>query len=634
MRNRLRRSLSLKLRLGITLMAVPVFTICLGMLFIKSRNLVRQKAMERSSSVLNAMVERISNHLSIAETATASNDWQVTENLQPDSLLAITRRIVQMNGHVTGCSITTEPNTFPQYGRYFSAYSVRLGDSISTVREKEYEYFEKAWYKLPLEMGRACWIDPFDDTTEGTLSAQEPIASYSKPLYAADGHLVGVISTDLSLSQLAKVIADEHPYEHAYYTMLGRDGYYYIHPDSTLPFHKTIFEEVNPLQHADIIALGHEMTAGKKGTMKVLVNGEPCLVSYQSVPGTPWSMALVCPDSDILKGYHKLTYIIVPLLLVGWLLIMISCRKAVAHVIRPVNVLLHQSQRMAQGFYDEEITFSKRKDIVGQLQNSFATMQRSLNTHIQEVGKLADEMRLRNEELAEATHLAEEADHQKTLFIQNMTHQIRTPLNIIMGFSQVLRDTSEQMSPEDLKSITDMMAHNMYTLNRMVLMLFDSSDSGRSEEERSMQREEVACYEVVREAIAYTHEHFANLNISMETELEDDFLITTNRLYLMRSLREILYNSAKYSDGQNIKVRLGKTGQSIRFIFEDKGPGIPEEYYPLMFIPFTKVNDLSEGLGLGLPLSKNHIDHLGGHMDLDRDYHEGCRFIIELPLSF
>jgi C4-dicarboxylate-specific signal transduction histidine kinase len=69
----------------------------------------------------------------------------------------------------------------------------------------------------------------------------------------------------------------------------------------------------------------------------------------------------------------------------------------------------------------------------------------------------------------------------------------------------------------------------------------------------------------------------------------------------------------------------------VRFIFEDTGPGIDKAYHKMIYEPFTKINDLSEGLGLGLPLSKRHIINLGGELTLDETYTEGCRFIIELP---
>ena len=214
-----------------------------------------------------------------------------------------------------------------------------------------------------------------------------------------------------------------------------------------------------------------------------------------------------------------------------------------------------------------------------------------------------------------------------------MTHQIRTPLNIIMGFAQVLRDDVGDMPAEEVSKMTAMMEHNAMTLNRMVLMLYDSSDTGISEEMNSQEYEYVSCNEVARDCIESIRLYFPYLPIAFETELPDTLCIHTNRLYLMRSLREILYNSAKYSDGQHVSLHVSATDTLVRFVFEDTGPGIDESYFGEMFVPFTKVNDLSEGLGLGLPLSKRHIINLGGNLTLDPHYHGGCRFIVELPLA-
>ncbi len=71
----------------------------------------------------------------------------------------------------------------------------------------------------------------------------------------------------------------------------------------------------------------------------------------------------------------------------------------------------------------------------------------------------------------------------------------------------------------------------------------------------------------------------------------------------------------------------------MRFCVEDKGPGISEEKIEQMFEPFTKIDDLTEGLGLGLPLSKRHIISLGGDLTLDTTYRDGCRFVIEMPIN-
>ena len=628
---RIRQSLSLKLSLSILLLAILIFVLSLGVLYLQSRYNIKQEAMERATSVLNSTAQRVNRYLMTVETATNSTDWLATENLQPDSLLSYSRRIVALNANVSGCSITTEPNTFPQYGRYFSAYSVREGDSVVTVREAEYEYFDKVWYKTPRKLGKASWVDPFDNYNEGTLSATGMIASYCKPLHTTDGRFIGVISTDLSLHRLSETILEEKPYPHAYFMLLGEDGHYFVHPDTTRLVNKTIFSDIDPRSQPDIIALGHEMVSGKQGSLRIFINGKPCLVCYCPVEGTKWSLALVCPDGDILRHYNQLPYIIMPLIIIGLLLILLLCNRIVTHAISPMNRLLSQSQRIAAGHYDEQLPHSSRQDAVGRLMNSFAAMQESLNNHLANIQQINTETAQRNDELLQASQLAEEGSRQKATFIQNMSHQIRTPLNIIMGFAQVLRDNIEELPAEEVENITDMMNHNVQTLNRMVLMLYDSSETGLSEELSSYRQETVRCNEVARESIDNTHHHFPDLPVAFETTLPDDYTIHTSPLYLMRSLREILYNSAKYSDGKHVSLKVSETNNSVLFIFEDTGPGMPEGYQKQMFEMFTKVNDLSEGLGLGLPLTKRHVRNLGGDLTLDTSYHAGCRFIIEIP---
>jgi signal transduction histidine kinase len=99
----------------------------------------------------------------------------------------------------------------------------------------------------------------------------------------------------------------------------------------------------------------------------------------------------------------------------------------------------------------------------------------------------------------------------------------------------------------------------------------------------------------------------------------------------MRTIRELLYNSAKYSDGKHVVMYVTQTENTVRFIVEDIGIGLSEEQQDMIFMPFGKINDLSEGLGLGLPLAKHHVQGLGGDLTLDTTYRDGCRFVVELP---
>jgi signal transduction histidine kinase len=176
-----------------------------------------------------------------------------------------------------------------------------------------------------------------------------------------------------------------------------------------------------------------------------------------------------------------------------------------------------------------------------------------------------------------------------------------------------------------------MMKYNAIHLKRMILMLFDSSSTTGAEELMRDRHDEVSCNDVARESIELTEEHFQGIKIAFQTAVSDSLHLLTNHLYLMRSIRELLYNSAKYSDGKHIRLLVTETTASVCFIVEDVGPGLPEQSDDLLFKPFVKLDDLSEGLGLGLPLTKRHVLSLGGDLTFDPNYREGCRFVLELP---
>ena len=632
MLNGIRKSFSAKLSLGILLMAITIFVVSLGILFTQSRHIIRTEVVGRANAVLNTTMQKLIRNLMTIENATNAYTWMIEQSFQPESILGYTKRIVQLNPHIDGCSISAEPDIFEKYGRHFSAYTVRESDSIRTVIEEPYDYFHKIWYKTPHDLNDACWVVYTDEVDSLELTLDGMIASYGKPLYDADSLIAGIISTDLSLLRLSKVMSEVKPYPSSYFMMLNNEGRYFIHPDSTRLFTQTIFDNADPREQSDIYALGHEMSAGKRGQMAVNIDGSACLVCYQPVPGTDWSLAIVCPESDVLAGYYRLTYIVISLLIIGLIIILLLSHRAVKHAIRPLNQLLEKTQAIASGNMEVHIPKSQREDVIGRLQNSFATMLQALNFHMGSVCYTTEQTKLRNEELEHATRMVEEADKQKTTFIQNVSHQIRTPLNIIMGFAQVLSDGSnEGLSDEETKSITDMMDHNSKHLNRMLLMLFDSSDTGLSEELNSQKQDIVPCNDVVNEAIGYTNMHYPNLHINFQTDVPDDFSIKGNRLYLMRALRELLYNSAKYSDGKNICIHVMRTENIVRFMVEDTGKNISEADSKVIFKFFAKGDDLTEGLGLGLPLAKRHAQNLGGDLILDTNYHQGCRFIIEIP---
>lgn len=625
--NRIRQSLSLKLSLMILVISIVVFGMTLTILFSLSRQDVREESMAHAKRLLDNTALRVKYLLLEVETATRNAEWRVLRESSPDRILNFSRQVVDLYPDINGCTISMEPGFFPQYGRYFSAYSLRLGDTISTVREAEYEYFDEIWYKTPLKSGRSVWLDPFDDFGPEMLSTSEIIASYCRPLMLRNGQIVGVISTDLSLSSLSRVINAEKPYPHSYYVMLGGDGRYYVHPDSTRLF-KTMGSDDD--RQTELSELSRKMLSRKKGMMQMDIDGNPSVVFYQPLDNTKWSIAIVCRMDDVFENYSRLTYVLIPLLIVGLLLLFIICFFTVSHLIRPLRLMDEQARYIAAGNFDQEIVCGQTYGVIGRLQINFLSMQHSLKSYTSQANQVNEDLKQRHEELIKASQLVEESRLRKEAFIQNMTHQIRTPLNIVYGFAQVLCENMFEMSEEEKSNLIKTIAHNTVTITRMIHMLIDSSEIGKN---ISYKRDDyLSCNKLAREVADDVMKQYSDrIRVVLDTEVPDSLCIHTNHLYFFRTLRELFYNSAKYANKGDVFLRVRESETVVKFIVEDVGPGIAEENRNLMFERFLKIDDFSEGLGLGLPLTKQHAVNLGGDLFLDTSYTDGCRFIVELP---
>ncbi len=632
--NRIRRKLSLKLTFGIMLFLIAIFVVSLGILFMRSRQLVREEAMERAEQELDNVVMRVNGMMNEVETATMTARWHLTDdNLQPDSLLNFAHRIVAMNPNFDGCSISTEPNYFPQIGRYFSVYAYHKGDSVVSKTEDPYEYFDKVYYKTPLLLGKPSWVEAYTDVN-GVVSGNfdDLIVSFGVPIRNSKRETIGVISTDLSMPWLSQVISAYKPYPNAYSVMLGADGQYLIHPDTAKLMKKTIFSDADTKNNQDLITLGHDMVSGNSGMLTVKIRGKRCLVLYKSLKRAPWSIALVCPESDILAGYTKLLYILIPLLVFGLLVILAFCLNVITSMVTPINELTDKLSYITHGHYNEPIERTSRRDVIGRLQNNFAEMQEALSKHItslQEVNNVTCKL---NSELEKASVMARKADESKSEFLKDVTHQIRTPLNIINGFTQVLRDDSESIPRDEVEGLIDTMQYNAVGMNRMINMLLVAANTGKDVKINVM--EEVNVHELV-DALTYLYAHTPPYTVDLVTDIKllDTFTVRSNREFLGKALAELLYNAKKFTTDGHVKLTAMASGITVIFMVEDTGPGINEETQARLFDNFEKGNIFDEGLGMGLPTCRQMIRMIGGELKFDAKYTEGSRFVVVIPNS-
>jgi len=384
----IRKSLSTRLSLLVVLFSAAILVAALVFLFGMSSQAIRQEAINRASQSLESTALRVHGILDRVEVATANTEWLITRHLDgPDSMFVYSRRILENNPDLNGCSIAFEPDYFEEKGRWFSAYSLNDHGTIRTTQEggPYYEYFYMDWYQLCKLLDSPVWTEPFLDYNPEKFYSSEMITSYCKPIKDRDGNYIGTISVDLSLNWLSQTISAVKPYPNSYSIMIGRGGTFFVHPDADKLFYETIFTAT--LDHEDkaLADLGHAMQRGEEGMKQLKIDGKDCYVFYKPLGDTGWSTAIVCPESDIFGGFNRIKMAIVLAVCFGLLLIMVVFFRIIAHELKPLNALAREAETIAGGNFEETLPATTRIDEIGQLSQSFSNMQRSLVNYIDEL---------------------------------------------------------------------------------------------------------------------------------------------------------------------------------------------------------------------------------------------------------
>ena len=473
----IRQHLSLRLGLIITLIIAAAFSLLFDVLFQRCKQFIQRAAIDHATQLLDNTAERINGIMDETELVTNFMARTVPHHLTPDSLLVFSRRAVEENDFLTGLAISMEPDFFPEMGRYYSAYSRRGPDSITTVREGPFEYFDAVWYKTPRSLGTSCWVDAYDDYNEGTLSSPDILTSYCCPMRDAEGRYVGSITASLTLKWLSASVSALKPYPNSSAIMIGRDGTYLVHPDTAKLFRETIFSDAAPEARRDIEAMGRAMIAGRSGMVETKVDGLDAFIFYRPLERTGWSIAIVCPESDVFARYNRVLAIVWAIIGIGLLLLLVVCFQTVRRAIQPLRQLDYGAQQIAEGHFDTDLTESPRQDSISRLQNSFIRMQQSLATSVNDILSVNTELEQRNKELTRAYQLQLDTNREKSAFIQKMYHEIRTPLNIICGFTQVLTASLPDLPADEIADITSRISESASDIARLAKDLDQAANS-------------------------------------------------------------------------------------------------------------------------------------------------------------
>jgi sigma-B regulation protein RsbU (phosphoserine phosphatase) len=456
----------------VVLIVAVIFTPALGTMFYFGRDTVQKEALQKGRETLENTALYIDNTMSQVEIAADNMKWHVEQNLQhPEKMFSLSRQLLSSNPYLTGCSIAFEPYYYSSKGKYFSAYSYNGRDSIQTEQEgnDNYQYHCMDWYLIPKLLDKPYWVEPFQEFNTDGIAVKEIMTSYCQPIYDGSGQSVGVLSVDLSLDWFSRTILSTKPFPNSYCVLLGRGGTFIVHPDSTRLFYETILTPTLETPDSALTALGEAMLAGKSGYKQIHYEGTDCYVFYMPFKKTEWSVAIICPESDIFGPYQRLMFYVRMITIVGLLLLLLFSWYIIRRKLQPLHLLACSTEHLSQGHFDTPIPKSERLDELGQLQNSFVNMQDSLAASIQQIRQSTNMLRQRNVELLQAYEHARKAESVKATFVNNMTDQMNQPVHEVASITDDIREHFMTLKPEE----TQQKVKQMMKSTDVILKLLD-----------------------------------------------------------------------------------------------------------------------------------------------------------------
>ena len=261
------------------------------------------------------------------------------------------------------------------------------------------------------------------------------------------------------------------------------------------------------------------------------------------------------------------------------------------------------------------------------------------NIHLTQVN---DELRQAQDIAAEALQSAERASKAKTDFLANMSHDIRTPMNAIIGITTLMKNELHQ--PEKLAEHLDKLENSGQLLLGIINDILDMSriESGKTTlnvEKMNLPQQISQLDSIIRQQAGQRSQTFTvNTHLQHENVLADP-----NRLN--RVLMNILSNAVKYTPtGGHIRFEVDELPRNehyarYRFVVQDDGIGMSEAYQKTLFDPFTREErsgtNKVQGTGLGMAITKNIVDLMGGSINVESTTGKGTRFevVLEFPVD-
>ena len=380
-----KETISGRLMTRVLIVSALIFTLTFTLFLHMAASKMREEATVHAHSELSNTIHQIDAVLRSVEIAVENTAWIVPHLLEsPDAMYDITTRLLQNNDFIYGASVAFEPDYYKSEGHYFSPYSYR--DEHDSIRTKQlgddtYDYHYMDWYQIPKLLDRPYWSEPYYDDGGGEVM----MTTYSKPLYDSEGRLYAMLIADLSLEWLTDLVGGIQAFDKSYNLMVSRNASFIVHPDRALILNETIFSSTYGDTSESLRKMQDDMMSGRAGEVLRDMGGDKYFVFYSPVETTQWTVAIVCPRSELYAEVKLLRSVLIILGIIALLLMIALSYKGIRKVVAPVEDFSHVAKKIAQGDFTAALPQIRSRDELRELHDSFEYLQHSLVQYIDEL---------------------------------------------------------------------------------------------------------------------------------------------------------------------------------------------------------------------------------------------------------
>ena len=366
-----------------------------------------------------------------------------------------------------------------------------------------------------------------------------------------------------------------------------------------------------------------------------------------SAETTPWSVAVNVPMDEVLNSVNSIRNYVLAVSLVSICVIAALLYLIALNVTKPVLVLAMTARAFGEGNFDVDVPQSRGDDEISILSRAFKVMAEKIHELVTKLQNYARELEEKNsslkslnEMLVTAKEQAEEASRAKSKFLSNMSHEMRTPLNAVIGMTSIGKAAPDAEKKDyAFKKIGDASTHLLGVIN-------DILDMSKIEANKL----ELSVRDFDFERMLHNVVNFINFHVE---DRKKDFRVTVDKNIprrlsgdeqrLAQVLTNLLSNAVKFTP-ENGSIRLDislieeKDNECvIRFEVADTGIGISLEQQAFLFQAFQQADSSTSrnfgGTGLGLALSKQIVDLMGGQIWIESEFGKGATFIFTIRIA-